>query len=160
MDNNRVTCHMVADPNATIEVERTKLVPRPSVYAIIRKDDGLLMVRGANQGRLFLPGGGVEPGETFEHALRREVWEETGLEIVSMIFWGERENFVYYEAEDTYWHVFLQIYICEVEDLQAPITNTNNPDNEGQPEWIDLRCVQIGELKNIAQTIVWDVMDF
>ena len=57
---------------------------RLGVYGIARDDDGrILLVRAANHltvaGRWFLPGGGVEHGETPADALRREVEEETGL---------------------------------------------------------------------------------
>ena len=36
---------------------------------------------GTNHGRYHFPGGRVEPGENFEQALKREVREETGLEV-------------------------------------------------------------------------------
>lgn len=57
----------------------------PCVGAILRDADGrLLLVRRANppaQGTWSLPGGRVEPGESDPDALRREVAEETGLDV-------------------------------------------------------------------------------
>lgn len=54
----------------------------PAVGAIAVCDAGLLLVRrgqAPSRGRWSLPGGRVQPGETAEQALRREVAEETGL---------------------------------------------------------------------------------
>lgn len=56
-----------------------------SVSAIALRDDGrapfLRRAREPARGRLTLPGGFVDPGEDAEAAIRREVREETGLEI-------------------------------------------------------------------------------
>jgi len=47
-------------------------------YALIRDaEDRVLLVRAAN-GRFYLPGGRIEPSETPEEALAREVEEECG----------------------------------------------------------------------------------
>jgi 8-oxo-dGTP diphosphatase len=57
---------------------------RKRAAAVIVRDGRVLMVhersRRSGGGEWWtLPGGGVEPGETPEEALRREVFEETGL---------------------------------------------------------------------------------
>ncbi len=62
--------------------------PLVTVGAIIERADGkLLLVRTHKwRGRWGLPGGKVDRGETLEDALRRELREETGLEIRDIEF--------------------------------------------------------------------------
>ena len=50
---------------------------RLAVRALVRRTGRLLLVESAD-GDLALLGGGVEPGESLEDALRRELREETG----------------------------------------------------------------------------------
>ena len=54
---------------------------RRAVRCAVLRDDAILMVRVLIDGRSWwtLPGGGVEPGETDEHAALRELQEETQL---------------------------------------------------------------------------------
>lgn len=60
-----------------------------SVYAILRNEKGefLLLRRSenshSNPGKWDLPGGKLVRGEPLEEAVVREVWEETGISIVS-----------------------------------------------------------------------------
>ena len=62
-------------------------VARLVVVGILRNDRGEYLLcrmpkdRGVFPGEWGLPGGGVEPGETLEQALRREIREEVGLEL-------------------------------------------------------------------------------
>ena len=55
---------------------------RPSVSAVVRDGRGrILLGRRADSGEWGLPGGNVEIGESVAEAIRREVREETGLEV-------------------------------------------------------------------------------
>ncbi|HVX29836.1 MAG TPA: NUDIX domain-containing protein [Nitrolancea sp.] len=53
-----------------------------SVGGLVVRDDAVLLVRmsyGPSRGRLMLPGGLLDPGETLDVAIAREVLEETGV---------------------------------------------------------------------------------
>ncbi len=62
--------------------------------AAILEEDTILMVRHRLGGRDYwtLPGGGVEPGETFEQAAVREVEEEVNLTVRVTRFLWERSG--------------------------------------------------------------------
>lgn len=59
-----------------------------ALKAFIERDGKILVIResgkyadGTNQGSFDVPGGRLQPGEKFDEALRREVKEETGLDV-------------------------------------------------------------------------------
>lgn len=58
--------------------ELEDVVNRRAAYALIRAESGAVMAVHGPQNRLFLPGGGCEPGEAPKQALARELLEETG----------------------------------------------------------------------------------
>lgn len=55
------------------------------VSALIFRDDKILLFHRFRDGNEYwvIPGGGIEEGETVEEALRRELWEETSLQLIS-----------------------------------------------------------------------------
>lgn len=57
--------------------ENAAVFKRTAARAVILRD-GLLLMIHTNRGNYKFPGGGLEPGEDLESALRREVLEETG----------------------------------------------------------------------------------
>lgn len=67
----------------------SEIVQRIALKAVVIDDEGrVLLLReataydeGSQAGRYGLPGGHLEPGEAWQDGLRREVVEETGLEI-------------------------------------------------------------------------------
>ena len=76
--------------------------PVGAVVAILTDRAGdLLLLRRAHdpgKGRLGLPGGFVEPGETGEDALRREIREEVGLEVPRLEYLVSLPNDYEYQA--------------------------------------------------------------
>jgi 8-oxo-dGTP pyrophosphatase MutT (NUDIX family) len=76
-------------------------VIRPLALAVIRRDDRILVFRGEDASKpeiFYRPlGGGIEFGETGEAAVRRELLEEIGANLVNVRLLGALENlFTYY----------------------------------------------------------------
>ena len=62
-------------------ISKDKLVFRPAGYAVVIDNDKVLLCNTKSTGKYWFPGGGVDLGEKLEDAIRREVREETGIEI-------------------------------------------------------------------------------
>lgn len=76
---------------------KTDLPYRPNVGIVIFNDEGLALVgeRLDNLGAWQYPQGGVDEGEDWDAAARRELAEETGITNAEFIF--ESPDFLYYD---------------------------------------------------------------
>jgi 8-oxo-dGTP pyrophosphatase MutT (NUDIX family) len=118
-------------------IPREKLVFRPAAYAIIVNDGRILLITNHSSGKLFPPGGGVELGERIEDALKREVKEETGIEIEIEQFCFFREGFFYYDPSDTAYHTLSFFFTCTPKTLDLIDDDQIEDDEAETPRWID-----------------------
>ncbi len=84
---------------------------RTRVAAIIIQKGKLLFVKGKGYDELWTPGGKVEPGESEEECMARELKEEIGVELVSMRFFGEYLRESPYEPQKM---VGSRVYIVDI----------------------------------------------
>jgi ADP-ribose pyrophosphatase len=96
--------------------------PVAAVGAIVTDESGkVLLVRRANdpaKGKLGMPGGFIDPGESSENGLRREMLEEVGLTILSMQYLTSAPNRYIYRGIEL--SVLDMFYVVQVEhrDIQ------------------------------------------
>ena len=90
--------------------------PEPTVGAVIINAEGKLFLMRSHKWRdgWVVPGGHIELGESMEEALRREVKEETGLEIYDIRFLLYQE-FVYDQAFWERRHFIFFDYACKTD---------------------------------------------
>ncbi|MBT2291141.1 NUDIX domain-containing protein [Paenibacillus albidus] len=81
------------------------LLMMPSVAAVIRNaEDEILLIRKPGESFWGLPAGAIEPGELPARALRREVYEETGLMVnpdrIIGVYGGEKFRYTYANGDE------------------------------------------------------------
>ena len=118
--------------------DTTKVLEKYNIRGIVIVD-GKLAMQQSRVGEYKIPGGGVERGESYEEALKRELLEEVGLVMVegSMKELGEiteirRDIF----DSDTKYISHSLFYLCEVTKERLPITPTASEIKKGyQAVW-------------------------
>lgn len=57
----------------------------PGARIIVENEAGqILVIQRMDDGNIGIPAGALEEGETIEECIRREVWEETGIQILDL----------------------------------------------------------------------------
>lgn len=121
-----------------IKVAKEKFRIRVSAYAVIMHESKLLLVNTRTSGKWFFPGGEVEIGETLEDAIKREVKEETGIEVEVGKFLSFKETFFYYDPEDVGFQNYGFYFRCKPISFELSEKFQVEFDETEKPEWVDL----------------------
>lgn len=113
---------------------------RYSSRCIVRNKDSKVLLIYVSSGKYYkLPGGGLEPGETFLQAAQREVLEETGC--VISFGYGDRLAATQEWRDETCGKVQTQISICfkgELVEDTGKINLTQEEEDDGfSHHWLD-----------------------
>ena len=105
-------------------------------------ENKMLLEKRTDNGMWCVPGGAIELGETLEKALRREVKEETSLDIFNPRLFDVRANVhMVYPNQD-------EVYYTDVVYLITEYEGELKPDAESK----ELRWVSLDELPKIMPT--------
>lgn len=116
----------------------------PAVAAVIRDEhDRLLLQRKPGKEGWSLPAGGIEPGESPDAALCREVLEETGRRVLRhrllAAFGGADFRYTYPNGDRVEYTVLL--FRCQVSDAQS---------GQLDPETVELRFVSRTDMPKLS----------
>ena len=118
-------------------MEDKQRYPEPTVGALIFNPDGKLLLVKTHKwkGKYTIPGGHVELGESLQDALKREIREETNLELIQAEFLCYQE-FIYDDSFYEKRHFLFFDFICHVNAGEVQLNN------EAQDYvWVDLNEV-------------------
>lgn len=131
---------------------------RIAAYALIRDSrDRVLLVRAApeDSGRWFLPGGGVEFGESPEVGLRREIEEETGQEVGNLRLHRVLSDVS--DAKETQLHSVRIIYSADLVD-ERPLRSETAGGSTVGVAWIALSDIDQLELAPFVELTLSDTL--
>ncbi|MDM5433641.1 NUDIX domain-containing protein [Bacillus hominis] len=93
-----------------------ELIFMPSVATIIKNEQDEILFQYPGEKYWSLPAGAIEPGETPEEAVVREVWEETGLKVrvkkEKGVFGGKEFRHTYSNGDQVEYIVV--VFECEI----------------------------------------------
>ena len=138
----------------TVQYPKARLVFRPAAYALVVQAGKLLVVESCHSGKLYLPGGGVEKGETMSETLQREMREETGLQAEIVRFLQFKEDFFYSKTEDQGYHSLFFFYLCRVENTTLPASAALDDTITTNPHWAPFAPLKAADFHANGDTIV------
>ena len=129
---------------------------RPSARAlIIDANDQLLLIRhrdtSLSEPDLWItPGGALHEGETFDQALRRELWEEIGLSDAQLGPWVWSRRHIWRWGDDLY-DSHERYYLVRLESLTVQPQNLTSIEEAVMVEhrWWDISEIQLASCSEV-----------
>ncbi len=123
-------------------IQKDSLLLRPAVYAIVVYDGRVLLMKMRHTGNYHPPGGGINVGERVEDALKREIREETGIEVEVGRFARFEELFFFYDPSETAYHGLYFYYVCRPKTIALLDDTQVKDDAAGEPRWVNIQDLQ------------------
>lgn len=123
---------------------------RDRAGALIIRERRLLTYFFKNDGKEYwrIPGGGIEPNETPEHAAQRELREELDLPIAIRRQFGP-----YFRPHKSEWY-----FLAETFSAKLPSDNAAAPEAFGKIKWLPLQNLAACDIKPSA--LKWELVEF
>jgi 8-oxo-dGTP diphosphatase len=131
--------------NNIVLVDKSELTFRPSIYGILIEDGKILL--SPQWDGYDLPGGGMEPFETFEEALVREFQEETGLIIQVKDYIDHLQSFFLLPIQNKPVNSLLFVYAVEKVsgELSTKYLDEDEKIYAKKAKWVDIN--KIGNMR-------------
>ena len=127
--------------------------PEPTVSAVIFNPDGEILLCKSHKwdNKYVIPGGHIELGEKMEEALKREILEETGLNIYDIKLVSLKES-IYSDKFHEKKHFIFIDYICKTDS-----TNVFLNDEAEEYEWVDIGQIECYDLGGFTKELLMNV---
>jgi len=102
--------------------------------AIIKNDDGAVLILGINGEHWMLPGGHVDKGENWEEAFRRELKEELGLENFKI---KQLVDITSWLAKKSGQNIYALTFLVEAPNFKEPVLS----DEHTECAWVTLENI-------------------
>jgi 8-oxo-dGTP diphosphatase len=137
----------------TKEIDSQELILRPAVYGIIGHEEKLLLVNTKSTGKWFFPGGAIEKGELIKDALRREIYEETGITVEVGKLFKVHESFFYYDPWKKGFQNLSLIFLCDPTTLEVSDAFNEKRDEAEKAQWIKIDSLLPEHFQDFAADI-------
>lgn len=131
-------------------MENNKRYPEPTVGAIIYNPKGEILLCKSHKwdNKYVIPGGHIELGERMEDALKREILEETGLDIYDIKLIGLKEC-IYSDTFHEKKHFIFFDYLCRTDSYNVVLN-----DEAEEYVWADIKSVDRYELGGFTEDLL------